>query len=121
MIVSESGNHQFAHRQGDERLATGVRALKIARESAIMRNPGVRSFNHPSPGQHMKTFGHDLVPIDHRSFLCPYPTQAGPGVFDDFEADPIQVCFDPVLKRTFLPALRPDQLEARQVSCQRSE
>lgn len=69
--ASQPGHHQFAHSQIDEGLAARTGALKIAREPTAVGDPGIRPFDDSPPGEHMKAFGHDLVPVDLRSFGCP--------------------------------------------------
>lgn len=86
-----------------------------------MRDPGIGPFHHPSPGKHMKAFGHDLVPIESGSFWCPHPAQAGPRMLDDLEAYP-EVLLDPLLEGlASIPAISPDHLETRQLSSQSRE
>jgi hypothetical protein len=99
----------------------GVRALNIAREATVARDPGIGTFHHPSFGKHMEAFGHNLVPIDGGSFWCPHTTKAGPRVLDDLETHP-KVLLHPLLERiASIPALPPDHLETRQVSSQSRE
>src|SRR5215471_18373380 len=70
---------------------------------------------------HMKASGHDLVPIDDRSFWCPHTSQAGPWVLDDLETHR-EVLLHPVLERfPSIPAIPPDHLETRQASDQSRE
>src|SRR5215472_12292862 len=99
----------------------GVRALKIAREATVTRDPGIGTFHYPSPLKHMKAFGHDLVPIDSGSFWCPHPAKAGPWMLDDLETYP-EVLLDPLLEGiTTIAAIPPDHLETRQAASQRSQ
>src|SRR6266700_355237 len=119
--TSQPSQHDPGHRKIDEGLTAGVRALKIAREATMMRDPGIRTFHHPSPLEHMKAFGHNLVPIDGCSFGCPHTTKAGPRVLDDLETHP-EVVLDPLLERiASIPAIPPDHLETRQLSSQSRE
>ena len=119
--TSQPGQHDPGHRQIDEGLAARVRALKIAREATVVRNPGIGAFHHPSFGQHMKASGHDLVPLDDHSFWCPHPAQAGPRVLDDLETHR-EVVLHPVLERLpSIAAIPPDHLETRQASDQSRE
>ena len=46
--TSQPRQHDPGHRQIDECLTAGVRALKIAREPTMMRDPGIRTFNNPA-------------------------------------------------------------------------
>src|SRR5260221_481403 len=48
--TSQPGQHDPGHRQIDEGLTAGVRALKIAREATVARDPGVGAFHDPAPG-----------------------------------------------------------------------
>ena len=96
-------------------------ALKIAAEPTAVGDPGIRPLDDPSPGEHMKAFGHDLVPVDLCSFGCPDAVQAAPGMVHNLQANP-QMFFHPVLEwRTCIPAIRPDHLETRHLSDQRQE
>src|SRR5215469_3532951 len=114
--ADEPSHHDPGHRQIDEGLAARVRALKIAREATVARDPGIGAFHHPSPGPDMKASGHDLVPIDGCPFWCPHPAQAGPRMLDDLETHP-KVLLHPVLEGlTSIAAVPPDQLETRQTS-----
>ncbi len=49
MGADEPSQHDPGHRKIDEGLTAGVRALKIAREATVMRDPGIGPFHHPSP------------------------------------------------------------------------
>ncbi len=63
----------------------------------MVRDPGVGALDDPSSGKHLEAFGDDLVPVDHGSFGCPDATQAGPGMFDNFQTDG-KVIFDPLFE-----------------------
>ncbi len=119
--ASQPGHHDPGHRKIDEGFTAGVRALKIAREATVMRDPGIRTFHHPSPLEHMKASGHDLVPIDGCSFWCPHPAKAGPRMLDDLQTDPEVVLHPSLEGLTGIPAIPPDHLETRQLSSQRRE
>src|SRR6266849_10579717 len=95
--ASEPGHHQSGHREINKGFTTGVRALKIAGKPTVMRDPGIGAFHHPYPGKVVKPLGHDLVPIDRRSFWCPGPAHAGPRMIDDLETHP-KVFLDPLLE-----------------------
>src|SRR5260370_4047557 len=113
MDADEPSHHDPGHRKIDEGLTAGVRALKIAREPTVMRDPGIGTFHHPSPFEHMKASGHDLVPIDGCSFWCPHPAKTGPRVLDDLQTYP-EVVLHPSLEGiTSIPAISPDHLETR--------
>src|SRR4051812_27074140 len=69
----------------------------------------------------MEATGTDLLPIDHRIFRRPDPSQATPGMFDDLDL-PAEGLFDPLDKATLLVrAIGPDQLETREAAPQRSK
>jgi hypothetical protein len=119
--TSQSGHHDPGHRKIDEGLAAGVRALKIAGESTMARDPGVGAFHYPSSGKHMKAFGNDLVPVDFHALFHPDATQAGPRMIDDVEANP-KVVLHPVCEwLTSISAVGPDHLETRHLSGKRLE
>jgi hypothetical protein len=103
MFSRQSGQHQPRHGDIDKGLTAGVRALKIAREPTVARDPGIGAFDDPSSGKDMKALGNDLVPVDFHSDWRPRATDACPGVFDDLEANP-KVFFDPVFEFTFIAA-----------------
>jgi hypothetical protein len=96
-ISRQSGQNQSCHGEIDKGLTTGVRALKIAREPTVARDPGIGAFDYPSSGKDMKALGNDLIPVDFHSNWRPRATNACPGVFDDLEANP-KVFFDPVFE-----------------------
>jgi len=86
-----------------------------------MGDPGVRTFHHPSPREHMEASGHDLVPIDGGSFWRPHSAKAGPRVLDDLETYP-EVVLHPLLEGLpSIAAISPDHLETRQLSTQSSQ
>ncbi len=119
--ASQPGHHDPGHRKIDEGLTTGIGALKIAREATMMRDPGIGTFHHPSPLKHMKASGHNLVPIDDRTFWCPHTAHGGPRVLDDLETHP-KVLLHPLLEGlTNISAIPPDHLETRQASSQSRE
>jgi hypothetical protein len=67
---------------------------------------------------HMKTSGHDLVPVNGCSFWCPHTAKTGPRMLDDLQTHP-KVVLHPLLEGfTSIPAIHPDHLETRQVSSQ---
>ena len=118
---SKPGDHESGHGQIDERLTTGVRALKIAREPTIVGDPGIGAFNDPSSGEDMEAFGNDRVPLDFFSLFDPHRANARPRMVDDIETH-MHVVFDPLLEWiASIPAIRPDHLEARQLSDKRVE
>ena len=119
--ADEACQHDPGHGERDKSLTAGERPLKIAREATMMGDPGVRPFHHPSLGEHMKPFGHDLIPIDDCSFWCPHPAKTGPRMLDDLETHS-KVVPDPLLEGlASIAALSPDQQETRQVSPQSRE
>jgi hypothetical protein len=121
MLVSKPGDHQFAHRQIDERLAAGVCPLKIAREPAMVRDPGVRTLNDPSFGKKVEALGNDLVPVHLRSYRGIRALNASPWVIDNLQVDPIEVFFHPYLKGPLIGAISPHEPETREVSDQSGE
>jgi len=121
MGPNKPGDHESRHGQIDERLTTGVRALKIAREPTVVGDPGIGAFNDPSSGEDMEAFGNDRVPIDFFSLFDPHRANARPRMVDDIETH-MHVGFYPLLEWIArIPAIRPDQLEARQLSDKRVE
>src|SRR5512133_3047229 len=114
-ILRQSGQHQSRHSEIDKGLTTAVRALKIAREPTVARDPGVRAFDDPSSGKDMKALGNDLVPVHFHSCGSPDTTHACPRMFDNFEANS-KVFFHPLLEFAFISAICPDQQETRQLS-----
>lgn len=46
--VGESGKHELAHRQVDERLAASMSAFIITAQATKVGHPGVRAFNDPA-------------------------------------------------------------------------
>jgi hypothetical protein len=119
--TSELGDHPLGHGQIDEGLTAGVSALKIAGEPTITRDPAKGSFHDPSFGKHVEAFGNDRVPIDVRPFRNPDTPDACPSVLNDLEAN-AKVFFHPLLEGiASIPAIGPDQLEARQFSEKSSE
>jgi len=121
MVASQPGEHQFGHRQVDERLAAGMCAFKIAGEAAVVRDPGIGALDHPSSGKDMKAFGNDRVPVHFRSYRSIRALDASPRVSDDLHADPIEVFFDPLLKGSLIRAIGPHKLETRELSDQSRE
>lgn len=87
----------------------------------MMRDPGIRSFDDPSPGEDVKAFGKDLVPVHLRSYRCPGAFNARPRVIDNLQVDPIEVFFHPVLKGPLIGAIGPHEPETREGSDQRRE
>src|SRR5215469_3775207 len=82
----------------------------------MMGDPGVRTLHDPSPREHMKTSGHDLVPVNGCSFWGPDPAKAGPRVLDDLETHP-EVLLHPMFEGLpSIAAISPDYLETRQAS-----
>ena len=55
VLRSEPGEHESAHRQGDEGLAASWQALMVAGQSTDTGDPGKGSFDHPPLGQDGKT------------------------------------------------------------------
>src|SRR5215831_6860398 len=109
----EPRQHDPGHRQIDEGLTARMRALKIAREPTVARNPGIGPFHYPSPLEHMKAWGHNLVPVHLHAFFHPDPAQAGPRMLDDLQMHP-EVVRDPLLEGlTSIAAVAPDHLETR--------
>ncbi len=96
MFSRQSGQHQPRHGEIDEGLTAGVRALKIAGESTVARDPGVGAFDDPSSGQDMKALGNDLLPVDFHSNWRPRATNACSGVFDDLQVN-AKLFFHPAL------------------------
>jgi hypothetical protein len=47
MFSRQSGQHQPRHGDIDKGLTAGVRALKIAREPTVARDPGIGAFDDP--------------------------------------------------------------------------
>jgi hypothetical protein len=119
--TSQLGDHPLGHGQIDKGLTAGVGALKIAGEPTVTRDPAKGSFHHPSFGKHVEAFGDDRVPVDFRPFRNPDPPDACPSVLNDLEAN-AKVVFHPLLEGiACIPAIDPDQLEARQFSEQSGE
>jgi hypothetical protein len=120
-IPCQSGQHQSRHGEIDKGLTTGVRALKIAREPTVTRDPGVGALHDPSSGQDMKAFGNDLVPVHFHALFHPDATNAGPRMIHDVEANP-KVILHPVCEwLTGIAAVGPDHLETRHLSGKRLE
>ena len=106
---SKPEDHESHHGQIDERLTTGVRALKIAREPTVVGDPGIGAFNDPSSREDMEAFGNDRVPIDFFSLFDPHRANARPRMVDDIETH-LHVVFSPLLEWiASIPAIRPDQ------------
>jgi hypothetical protein len=103
MNSRQSGQHQSCHGKIDKGLTTGVRALKIAGEPTMVRDPGVGAFDDPSSGKNMKALGNDLIPVYFHSFGNPDTAHACPRMFDNFEANS-KVFFHPLLEFAFIPA-----------------
>lgn len=82
----------------------------------MVRDPGVRSLDHPSPGQDMKAFGNDLVPVYFRSDRSIGALNASPWMIDDFHPDAFEMFFHPILKRPLIRAIGPNKLETREFS-----
>src|SRR5215471_12991799 len=105
----------------DEGLTARVGALNIAREATVTRDPGIGAFHYPSPLEHMKAWGHNLVPVHLHAFFHPDRAQAGPRMLDDLQTHP-EVVRDPLLEGLkSIAALPPDHLETRQLSSKRLE
>jgi hypothetical protein len=119
--TGEPRDHEPGHGKVDKSLTAGVRALKIAREPTVVRDPGIGPFDDPSSGKHVEAFGHDLVPINLSILRSPDPAPASPPMFDHFETD-TQVFLHPLLEGlAVVTAIHPDQLEARQLAEKKSE
>jgi Transposase IS116/IS110/IS902 family len=115
MLVSKPGYHQFAHCQIDERLATGVGAFKIAREAAMVRDPGVGALDFPSmaldlkpsPGQKPQ----DRLAVNEDPLVMRLITRPG----KDFGL-PAQKVFDPRDKRPCVAVIGKQMAQARETS-----
>jgi len=119
--TSQPGQHDPGHRKINEGLTACVGALIIAREATVMRDPGIGAFHDPSPLEHMKAWGHNLVPVHLHAFFHPDPAKAGPRVLDDLETYP-EVVLHPSLEGiTSIPAISPDHLETRHLASKRLE
>ena len=119
--ANKSGEHQPGHGEIDKRLAAGMRALKIAREPTIVRDPGVRALDDPSSRKNMEALGNDLVPIDFCADRSICALDASPGVIHDFHTDIFKVLFDPLLKCPLIGTIGPNKPETREISDQECE
>jgi hypothetical protein len=96
--LSQASEHDADHGDVDPGFFTAGKHFVVFGEPAPGRKPGQRALHDPAPLEHMEATGTDLLPIDHRIFGSPDPSQAAPGMFDDLDL-PAEGLFDPLGSR----------------------
>ena len=108
----KSPEHKTDHGNVDPGLFTGGEHFIVFGQAPPGREPGESSLHNPSPFEHMKATGADLLPINDRILWRPDAAQAAPGMLDDFYC-PAQRLLDPRHKAAFVVGtIRPDECES---------